>query len=70
MGVYQFLGEGRGGYKEAIYRGNTKKGDLDNLQGACQKRGGEGVFEGGKGWYPDAHYELDLVHARIWDRTC
>ena len=39
---------------------------LENLNGALKSRK-EGVLEGW-GWYPDAHYNLILVYAGIWDR--
>ena len=52
-------------FREGVQEKPIKKGDclkrghgqFGNLRGgAWQERGG-GVFEGGGGWYPNAHYE-------------
>ena len=39
MGVHQFLEEGRGVTKNNLHGELPKKGVLDNLQGAWQKKG-------------------------------
>ena len=44
--------------------------ELGQFAGGLAKKRGEGVFEREEGWYPDANYDLVLVHARNWDRTC
>ena len=64
MGFHQFLGEGV--HKINIYGELPKKGR--NLQGACQKIGGWCFWE--VDWCLDAHYDLIVVHAKTWDRTC
>ena len=47
MGLHHFLREG-GGVIKTIYRGELpKKGSLDNLQGAWQKRGRRVFFREG-----------------------
>ena len=56
MEVHQFLGEE--GHKKQHEGELPKKGAWTICRG---KKREEGVFE--RGWYPDAHYDLILVHA-------
>ena len=67
MRVHQFLGEGD--HKKTIYRGNCLKRGLGQFAEGLAKKREESVFEGGEGWYPDAHYYLVLVLTGTWDTT-
>ena len=56
---------------KTIYRGNCLKKGLRQFAGYKAKNMG-GVFEGRGGgrWYPNARYDLILVHDGTWGRTC
>ena len=66
VGVDQFLWEGD--HKKPIYKGHWLKRWAWTICRELSKKGRR-VFWGGD-WHPNVHYDLILLHARTWYRTC